>query len=131
MQQRVISGHRQLGVGEGELGVVLGRGGRDEVRRQVAGLVIGVRQRANLALQRIGLAAVLGVTAQLGIAQVVVGHCHCIVPVVVVRIAIGQVHIRSHIRTGVVLLLLLLFVYGTLLALGTAPGVWRIETIFC
>ena len=42
MQQRVVPGHGQLGVGEGELGVVLGRRGSDEIRGQVAGLVIRV-----------------------------------------------------------------------------------------
>lgn len=134
MQQRVVPRHGQFGVGEGELGVVLGRRGRDEVRGQVAGLVIGVRQGADLIrpFESVALTPVLGVAAELGIAQVVV-HRHRIAGAGhQVRIPIDQAHVGRHIRPRVMLLrllLLLLLVNGTFFALGAAPGIRRIETV--
>lgn len=133
MQQRIIPGHGQLVVGEGELGVVLGRRRSDEIGGQVAGLVTR-RQGTNLirSLKRIVLAPVLCVAAQLRIATqiIIVAHAPDRIRVHVIS-AIDQVHVWGDIGTGVVLLLLLLllFMNGTVLALGTAPGIRRIEAI--
>lgn len=133
MQQRIIPGHGQLVVGEGELGVVLGRRRSDEIGGQVAGLVTR-RQGTNLirSLKRIVLAPVLRVAAQLRIATqiIIVAHAPDRIRIHVIS-AIDQVHVWGDIGTGVVLLLLLLlFMNGTVLALGTAPGIRRIEAIF-
>lgn len=72
MQQRIVAGHRQFGVGEGQLGVVLGRRGRDEIGGQITRFML-IRVRRNRRqgtdvigrLQRVILAAILRVAVQL------------------------------------------------------------------